>query len=82
MENIIGITDFSAKELDIYARLTEAQLLNKDCPQDGLDAVIELHKHTSGIRDLEQAAEHLAANALYPGGDRKVSGDSGLYGSF
>ena len=32
---------------------------------DGLDAVIELHKHTSGIRDLEQAAEHLAANALY-----------------
>lgn len=36
MENIIGITDFSAKELDIYARLTEAQLLNKDCPQDGL----------------------------------------------
>ena len=29
--------------------------------KDGLDAVIELHKHTSGIRDLEQAAEHLAA---------------------
>ena len=27
--------------------------------------MIELHKHTSGIRDLEQAAEHLAANALY-----------------
>lgn len=36
MANIIGITDFSAKELDIYARLTEAQLLNKYCPQDGL----------------------------------------------
>ena len=32
---------------------------------DGLNAVIELHKDTSGIRDLEQAAEHLAANALY-----------------
>ena len=32
---------------------------------DGLDAVIDLHKETSGIRDLEQAAEHLAANALY-----------------
>ena len=32
---------------------------------DGLDAVIELHRNTSGIRDLEQAAEHLAANALY-----------------
>ena len=33
--------------------------------EDGLDAVIDLHKDTSGIRDLEQAAEHLAANALY-----------------
>ena len=32
---------------------------------EGLDAVIELHKNTSGIRDLEQAAEHIAANALY-----------------
>ncbi len=32
---------------------------------DGLDAVIDLHRNTSGIRDLEQAAEHLAANALY-----------------
>lgn len=32
---------------------------------DGLDAVIELHRNTSGIRDLEQAAEHIAANALY-----------------
>ena len=32
---------------------------------DGLDAVIELHSNTSGIRDLEQAAEHHAANALY-----------------
>ena len=31
----------------------------------GLDAVIELHRDTSGIRDLEQAAEQLAANALY-----------------
>ena len=27
--------------------------------------MIDLHKNTSGIRDLEQAAEHLAANALY-----------------
>jgi ATP-dependent Lon protease len=33
--------------------------------EDGLDAVIELHRNTSGIRDLEQAAEHMAANALY-----------------
>ena len=26
---------------------------------------MEIYKDTSGIRDLEQAAEHLAANALY-----------------
>lgn len=27
--NIIEITDFSASELDVYARLTENQLLNR-----------------------------------------------------
>ncbi len=36
IENIIEITDFNAPELDVYARLTEAQLLNKDHPEDGL----------------------------------------------
>ncbi len=36
MSNIIEINDFHAQELDIYARLTEAQLLNKDHPEDGL----------------------------------------------
>lgn len=33
--------------------------------EDGLDAIIEIYKNTSGIRDIEQAAEHIAANALY-----------------
>ena len=33
---IIVITDFQAPELDVYARLTEAQLLNKDNPQEGM----------------------------------------------
>ena len=32
---------------------------------EALDAVIEKYQDTSGIRDLEQAAEHIAANALY-----------------
>ena len=31
----------------------------------GLDALIEKSKDTTGIRDLEQSAEHVAANALY-----------------
>ena len=33
--------------------------------EEGLDALIEIYRNTSGIRDLEQAAEHIAANALY-----------------
>ncbi|NSE36448.1 TrmH family RNA methyltransferase [Dorea longicatena] len=36
MQNMIEITDFDAPELDVYARFTEAQLLNKDHPEDGL----------------------------------------------
>ena len=32
---------------------------------EALDAVIALFSNTSGIRDLEQAAEHIAAYALY-----------------
>lgn len=36
MPNIIEITDFAAPELDIYARLTEAQLLHFHEPKEGL----------------------------------------------
>lgn len=36
MPNIIEITDFDAPELDIYARLTEAQLLNRHNLKEGL----------------------------------------------
>ncbi len=36
MSNIIRITDFEAPELDVYARLTEAQLLNRQEPKKGL----------------------------------------------
>ena len=36
IQNMTEITDFDAPELDVYARLTEAQLLNKDHPEDGL----------------------------------------------
>lgn len=36
IQNMIEITDFDAPELDVYARFTEAQLLNKDHPEDGL----------------------------------------------
>ena len=36
MPNIIEITDFAAPELDIYARLTEGQLLNRHEPDKGI----------------------------------------------
>ena len=36
MSTLIEITEFSAPELDAYARLTERQLLNRDCPEEGL----------------------------------------------
>lgn len=36
MPHIIEISDFSAPELDVYARLTENQLLNRENPSQGL----------------------------------------------
>ncbi len=36
MNKIIEITDFLADELDVYARLTEGQLLNREFPEKGL----------------------------------------------
>ena len=36
MQNIIEIQDFSAPELDVYARLTENQLLNRAEPEKGI----------------------------------------------
>lgn len=36
MPNLIEITDFEAPELDVYARLTEAQLLNRFEPKKGM----------------------------------------------
>lgn len=36
MSNIIEITDFEAPELDVYARLTENQLVNRHEPEKGM----------------------------------------------
>ena len=36
MSKIIEITDFLAPELDVYARLSEVQLLNREFPEKGL----------------------------------------------
>ncbi|MBR6812821.1 MAG: RNA methyltransferase [Oscillospiraceae bacterium] len=36
MRNITEIKDFASSELDVYARLTEAQLLNREHPEQGI----------------------------------------------
>lgn len=36
MNNVIEIKDFTSPELDVYARLTEVQLLNREEPEKGL----------------------------------------------
>lgn len=71
---VIEIPDYTSEEKKvIFSKYALPKVLKRigmqegECvlTPDGLDAVIELHKDTSGIRDLEQAAEHIAANALY-----------------
>ena len=71
---VIDIPDYTLEEKKIiFSRFALPKVLKRIGLQqgeliltdEGLDALIELYKDTSGIRDLEQAAEHLAANALY-----------------
>ena len=71
---VIEIPDYTPEEKKIiFSRFALPKVLKRmsmrpeECvvTEEGLDAVIEIFAGTSGIRDLEQAAEHLAANALY-----------------
>ena len=40
MSNVIKINDFDAKELDVYARLSEGQLLNRHEPENDLKTAV------------------------------------------
>ena len=71
---VIDIPDYTSEEKKIIFSkyvlpkvLKRMSLKAEECvvTEEGLDAIVELHKNTIGIRDLEQAAEHIAANALY-----------------
>lgn len=71
---VIDIPDYTSEEKKIiFSKYVLPKVLKRMSlkaeeyvvTEDGLDAIVELHKNTSGIRDLEQAAEHIAANALY-----------------
>ena len=71
---VIDIPDYTSEEKKIIFSkyvlpkvLKRMSLKAEECvvTEEGLNVIVELHKNTSGIRDLEQAAEHIAANALY-----------------
>ena len=71
---VIEIPDYTREEKKIiFSRYALPKVMKRigmrenECSltDDGLEEVMEIYKDTSGIRDLEQAAEHLAANALY-----------------
>ncbi|MCR5272612.1 MAG: AAA family ATPase [Lachnospiraceae bacterium] len=71
---VIELPDYTSEEKKIiFSKFSMPKTLKRmgldanECvvTDDGLDAVIDHFKNTSGIRDLEQAAEHIAANALY-----------------
>ncbi len=71
---VIEIPDYTKEEKKvIFSKFALPKVLKRmslkedECimSEEGLDEVIELYSNTSGIRDLEQAAEHIAANALY-----------------
>ncbi|MCI8308331.1 MAG: AAA family ATPase [Lachnospiraceae bacterium] len=82
---VIDIPDYSADEKKtIFSRFVFPKILKRmgmeqnECivTPDGVSAVVNRYSNTTGIRDLEQAAEHIAANALYrieTGNVKKVS---------
>ena len=71
---VIDIPDYTPEEKKvIFSKFALPKVLKRmslkaeECimTDEALNEVIELYSNTSGIRDLEQAAEHIAANALY-----------------
>ena len=71
---VIDIPDYTHEEKKvIFSKFSLPKILKKmglyerECQvtEDGLEEVIQIFSDTTGIRDLEQAAEHMAANALY-----------------
>ena len=71
---VIDIPDYTSEEKKIIFSkyvlpkvLKRMSLKQEECivTDEALDAVIKKFEDTTGIRDLEQAAEHIAANALY-----------------
>lgn len=71
---VIELPDYTAEEKKVifsqYAlpkTLKRMGLHEHECTvtEEALDVIIKTCENTTGIRDLEQTAEHIAANALY-----------------
>lgn len=71
---VIEIPDYTKEEKKvIFSRFALKKVLKRmalreeECviTDEALDTIMDIFEETSGIRDLEQAAEHIAANALY-----------------
>ena len=71
---VIDIPDYTPDEKKIIFSqfalpkvLKRMSLREEECviTPEALDAIIQKYENTTGIRDLEQAAEHVAAHALY-----------------
>ena len=71
---VIDITDYTLEEKKgIFTKFSLPKVLKRmgmkenecEITDKGLDALIEMYSVTTGVRDIEQAAERLAANALY-----------------
>ena len=71
---VIDIPDYTAEEKQVIFKnfcmpkvLKRMGMRNEECivTPEAVAAVVEKFSNTTGIRDLEQAAEHIAANTLY-----------------
>ncbi len=71
---VIELPDYSIEEKRvIFTRFAMPKVLKRIglrseeivITDEALNAIMDIFKDTSGIRDIEQAAEHIAANALY-----------------
>ncbi len=71
---VIELPDYTAEEKKIIfsqfslpKALKRIALKPEECiiPEEAIEEVVRIYSETTGIRDLEQAAEHLTANALF-----------------
>ena len=71
---VIDIPDYTFEEKKIiFSKFSLPKVLKRmsmkaeECvvTDEALDAIVRRYDNTTGIRDLEQAAEHIAAHALY-----------------